>query len=134
MNIMMGAAAISKLNTPAQAAGAPPIDPAIKAIAKHRQAAADHLAACQATDAAERRSEAFYAAEDHQTECCYRECAAGDALATTVPTTLARAWLPSCSTRMKLRIRAKSGPVLTPPVLRAGTISYDKRWRAPWST
>jgi hypothetical protein len=87
MNMMMGAAAISKLNMPAQAASIPPIDPAIEAIAKHRQAAADHIAAINATDAAERRSEAFYEAEEHQTECCYRECDAADALATTIPTT-----------------------------------------------
>lgn len=86
--IMAGAAAASTLNGSAEAAEAS-TDPALAAIAKHRQAAADHLAAIIATDFTERRTDAFYDAEDHQSACCHAEMDAAWDLATIVPTTLA---------------------------------------------
>ncbi|NLS69620.1 hypothetical protein E3H11_11975 [Bradyrhizobium brasilense] len=88
LGVMAGAAAASMLNGSSGVAAAP-ADPALDAIARHRQAAAEHLASIYATDDTDRGTDARWDAEEHQEACCHRERDAAWELATTIPMTLA---------------------------------------------
>lgn len=87
LNMVAGAAAASTLR--GSAAGTDLPDPALAAIARHRQASADHLLSIYAVDNTPPRTDARYDAEDHNEACCVAAWNAAWDLATTVPTTLA---------------------------------------------
>lgn len=84
--MVAGAAATSTLNLPTIAASA---DPAFAAIAKHRQASADHLASIYAVDRAEQGTDAWDDAVDLNEACCFAAQDAAWGLVRTIPTTLA---------------------------------------------
>ncbi|MCC8975749.1 hypothetical protein [Bradyrhizobium brasilense] len=86
--MIAGAAAASTLSAPTGAVDVS-ADPAFAAIAKHRQASADHLASIYAYDWAERGTDAYYDAQDHNEVCCHAARDAAWELAATIPTTLA---------------------------------------------
>jgi len=48
----------------------PSADPALAAIAKHRQASSDHLSSIYAVDDTHPRTDERYDAEDHNEACC----------------------------------------------------------------
>ncbi|MGY4407828.1 hypothetical protein [Bradyrhizobium sp. USDA 3315] len=85
---MIAGAAGSTLSGSAGVAEAS-VDPAFAAIAKHRQASADHLASIEPYDWAERGTDAYYAARDHNEACCYAAMDAAWELTSTIPTTIA---------------------------------------------
>ncbi|WP_338690399.1 twin-arginine translocation signal domain-containing protein [Bradyrhizobium sp. 26S5] len=82
------AAAAALAGAPALSAE-PPVDPALDAIARHRQAFADLLAAITATDNTDPHTDARSDAEDRQTEACSHETDMAWELAGTTPTTTA---------------------------------------------
>ncbi|WP_316399432.1 hypothetical protein [Bradyrhizobium sp. 33ap4] len=86
LQMAVGAAVTSTLGVSSQAETE---DPAFAAIAKHRQASADHLASIYAYDRTEPGTDAYYDAQDHNEACCHAARDAAWDLATTIPTTLA---------------------------------------------
>ncbi|MGY3490212.1 hypothetical protein ACVW1C_008095 [Bradyrhizobium sp. USDA 4011] len=87
LSMIAGAAAASTLR--GSAAGNDLPDPALAAIAKHRQASADHLSSIYAVDDTDPRTDERYDAEDHNEACCVAAMDAAWDLATTIPATLA---------------------------------------------
>ncbi|MGY4476323.1 hypothetical protein [Bradyrhizobium sp. USDA 3364] len=86
---LAGAAAAAVTGAAPSLAAEPPVDPALDAIARHRQAFADHMASVIAADDTEPHTDARSAAEDRQTEACNREIDLAWELAASMPTTIA---------------------------------------------
>ncbi len=123
---MIAGAAGSTLSGSAGVAEAS-VDPAFAAIAKHRQASADHLASIEPYDWAERGQTPTTPPETITRPVVTPRWMLRGSWRQRYPR-LSPASLPISSTRTRWKTQATNGRSLTPSDRTAGIINCDKRW------